>query len=46
MSGPDPKSAGDDPIDEREEESFPASDPPSSWQGPEEDQQKADEPGA
>ncbi len=35
MSEPEPQDPSDDRIDESEEESFPASDPPSSWQGPE-----------
>ena len=29
-----PSAAGNDPIDEGLEETFPASDPPSSWAGP------------
>ena len=35
---PDPGSAGsaDNPVDEWGEESFPASDPPTGWKGPEE----------
>jgi len=35
MSESEPQGVPDDPIDEAEEESFPASDPPSSWQGAE-----------
>jgi hypothetical protein len=41
MTGPEDESAPDDPVEESEEESFPASDAPSSWQGPEDDQQDA-----
>jgi hypothetical protein len=37
MSGPDHKDDSEDPVEETEEESFPASDPPSSWQGPEDE---------
>jgi hypothetical protein len=32
--GPDPKDEPPDPVDEQEEQSFPASDPHSDWAGP------------
>jgi hypothetical protein len=37
MSGAHSEDGSDDPLEETEEESFPASDPPSSWQGPEDE---------
>ncbi|HLN15376.1 MAG TPA: hypothetical protein VK277_01370 [Acidimicrobiales bacterium] len=35
-----PGRPGDDPIEEAEEESFPASDAPSSWAGEDDDEEE------
>jgi hypothetical protein len=33
-TGPEPEETVDESVDEAAEETFPASDPPSSWAGP------------